>query len=676
MAHGQLATSQGSSSGFPDSALVQLQTARDAALQAARAAVRDTTRLTRLLAILSEPGTLDQLLDRALSTLSELFIADIIVLLDPIGTGGFLPLASVGLPESMTLQPFSFAPDHYLHQMMRERKLRIIDNVAEDEILDPRFRELEAQVVVGLPVFGENSIRGVLVVARCQGERFADSEIDLLATMAYRIGLTLEDDQRKVQLEEIIQSGNVIGRHLDPHMITSQAARLIQNITRAKSGAVALRNSRGEFYCAALHGLPMNGSQTVCRLASQLVKHPQFTIDLPYSTDAVAELLQLVDTDILPPTPIQTMLAFPIHQNNCLVGILFAFRFHSLAFNAITSQMGMLYTNYVAAALENAHLFQTGQRELTERIKAEQALRASDNRFRAIIRSVSDIITILTPDGIIHYISPAAELLWKYSVITLYGQNILDYLPNDDRTNLNELLQQVISQDEKNEIKGGVRILDKEQQWRFFEVTLVNLSHDPEIMGIVATFHDVTERNLYELELNRLAFHDPLTSLPNRAHFMERLRIALAQADRADLCVAVIFFDLDNFKQVNDTLGHEYGDKVLCTVADRMRSCMRQGDTAARLGGDEFTLMIEGLSSLEQVIPVAKRLLHLLHEPIEIDGHTILVGGSMGISLSIPFKDNREQLLRKADLAMYQAKKSGKGCFRIYEENWATNPDG
>ena len=95
------------------------------------------------------------------------------------------------------------------------------------------------------------------------------------------------------------------------------------------------------------------------------------------------------------------MLAFPIHQNNHLVGILFAFRSQLLAFNAITSQMGMLYTNYVAAALENAHLFQTGQRELTERIKAEQALRASDNRFRAIIRSVSDIITILTPDGII-----------------------------------------------------------------------------------------------------------------------------------------------------------------------------------------------------------------------------------------------------------------------------------
>ncbi len=674
MAQGQPAPPQ-SASGFPDNALVQLQVARDAALQAARAAVRDTTRLTRLLAILSEPGTLDQLLDRALSTLSELFIADIIILLDPIGTGGFLPLASVGLPESMTLQPFSFAPDRYLYQMMREGKIRIIGNVAEDEILDFRFRELEAQVVVGLPVFGENSIRGVLVVARCQGGRFADSEIDLLATMAYRIGLTLEDDQRKVQLEEIIQSGNVIGRHLDPRIITSQAARFIQEITRAKSGAVALRNNRGEFYCAALHGLPMNGSQMVCSLASLLAQNPQFTIDLPYSTDAVEELLQCADTEILPSPPFQTMLAFPIHQNNHLVGILFAFRSQLLAFNAITSQMGMLYTNYVAAALENAHLFQTGQRELTERIKAEQALRASDNRFRAIIRSVSDIITILSSEGIIRYISPAAESLWKCSVVNLYGQNILDYLPDGDRTNLNELLQQVISQDAKNEIKGDIRSLNKEQQWRFFEVTLVNLSHDPEIMGIVATFHDVTERNLYEQELNRLAFHDPLTNLANRAHFMERLRNGLAQANRANLCVAVIFLDLDNFKQVNDTLGHEYGDKVLCTIADRVRSCLRQGDTAARLGGDEFTLLIEGLSSPEQVIPIVNRLLQLLHESIESDGHTILVGGSMGISLSKPYKDNPEQLLRKADLAMYQAKNSGKGCYRIYEVDLVTNAD-
>jgi diguanylate cyclase (GGDEF)-like protein/PAS domain S-box-containing protein len=658
----------GSPANLGNDPVVRLQAARDAALQAARSAIRDTTRLTRLLAILSEPGEIEALLDRALSTLSELFVADILVLHDPIGTGTSLPIASVGIPESMVNEPFSCDRNHILYQVMRERKPLIVPDACEDKTVDVWFRELDVRVMVSLPVFGENSIRGVLIVARCHPNPFADSEIDLLSSMAYRIGLALEDTQRKVQLEHIIQSGNVIGRHLDPKMIASEAARLMRGIARADIGAVVLRHPRGEFSCSALHGLPWHCAQALCQFASFLVLNTEFAIDRAYCTDTLPELLHPLGLCISPHKSVATILAIPIHHKNHLAGVLFALRFEPLAFNAITTQMGMLYANYISAALENAVLYQAGQKELSERIRAEQALRASDDRFRALIRSVSDIIAILSPSGTIRYISPAAESLWGCSVVALHGQSILEYLDGEDKERFLEFLKQMPQRHVKSELKSTLRCIDVGKRCRFFEVTLVNLVHESAVNGIVATFHDATERNLYEQELSKLAYQDPLTGLANRAHFMERLQNALAQGSGGTQWVAVLFFDLDNFKQINDRFGHEYGDRVLCIVADRIRSCMRKEDIAARLGGDEFTLLIEGVVSVEQVLPLAQRLIHLLHQPITIDRHEMSIGASMGIALGQPFQDSCEVVLRNADLAMYLAKNSGKGCFRIYSE--------
>lgn len=647
--------------------LVQLQVAREEALQAARAAVRDTTRLTRLLAIISEPGTTDLLLDRALATLSELFTADIIVLFDPIGTGSFSPLASIGLPEYMAEEPFSYESGTYLREVLHEEKPLQIQNVSDDMKIDLHFREMDVNVLVVLPVKGENSIRGALVVARCRPDLFAASEIDLLTTMAYRIGLALEDAQRKLQLEQIIQSGNIIGRILDANVITSESVRLFVSIAHADCGAIVLRQTQGGFYCSAMQGLPEDYGHELARLAVYIMDDPELLADRPYCLDTFSPLFPSLGLRHLQESHIQSLLAIPIHQKEVIVGILFTFRFNFLKFNSISVQMGMLYSNYVSAALENALLYQAGQNELAERIKAEQALRASDDRFRALIRSVSDIIAILSPIGTIRYISPAAEYLWECSAFLMHGQNIVDYLHNDDRVVFNDLLQHFVKQEKANDLHSAVRIIKNNQQWRFFEVTLANLLNDPAIDGIVATFHDVTERNLYERRLTKLAFRDPLTGLANRAHFLERLHNGLLRANSEGHCVAVIFFDLDNFKKVNDTLGHAYGDKVLCAVADKVSSCLRKEDTAARLGGDEFTLLIEGIKTVEQIIPMAKRLLHLLHEPVEIDGHKIFVGGSMGIALSELNKDDHDTLLRKADLAMYQAKSSGKGCLKIYK---------
>ncbi|MFO1372544.1 MAG: EAL domain-containing protein [Candidatus Competibacteraceae bacterium] len=256
--------------------------------------------------------------------------------------------------------------------------------------------------------------------------------------------------------------------------------------------------------------------------------------------------------------------------------------------------------------------------------------------------------------------------MWRCSAEALPGQSVFNRVHPEDADTLRDLLSQACEQPSST-LTGAVRLGQGQDAWRDFEVILVNLLDEPAVAGIVATYHDVTERKTYERELTKLAFRDPLTGLANRAYFRDRLRHELIRADAEGRSVAVIFFDLDNFKIVNDSLGHACGDQVLRVVADRVRACLRRDDIAARLGGDEFTILIEGVTAVDQVMPLANRLISDLHDPIRLEGRDLFVGGSMGIAISTPNQDSTDDLLRKADLAMYHAKSSGKGCYAIFD---------
>jgi diguanylate cyclase (GGDEF)-like protein len=175
-----------------------------------------------------------------------------------------------------------------------------------------------------------------------------------------------------------------------------------------------------------------------------------------------------------------------------------------------------------------------------------------------------------------------------------------------------------------------------------------------------------TERQAIEQELARLAFVDPLTGLANRALFMQRLNQACTRATTEGSGLAVLFIDLDNFKRVNDSLGHAWGDHVLLTVAARLRGALRATDTAARLGGDEFTVLIEDVESPSTAIAIAERIAQLLREPIELQGRPFFIGGSVGIALGGSNADAPAELLRKADVAMYRSKTTGKGRSCVY----------
>lgn len=187
-----------------------------------------------------------------------------------------------------------------------------------------------------------------------------------------------------------------------------------------------------------------------------------------------------------------------------------------------------------------------------------------------------------------------------------------------------------------------------------------------ELENYLAIFSDITLRKREEQELYELATHDALTGLPNRSFFGEQFRQAMARAKRAGRLAGLLYLDLDRFKPVNDRLGHESGDKLLRTVARRLRGLVREEDTIARLGGDEFAVILEHLPRVRDAAATARKVLHALNRPYRLEGHKAIVTASVGIAVYPLDGDSVETLLKRADRAMYRAKRARGNEFRFW----------
>jgi diguanylate cyclase (GGDEF)-like protein/PAS domain S-box-containing protein len=304
--------------------------------------------------------------------------------------------------------------------------------------------------------------------------------------------------------------------------------------------------------------------------------------------------------------------------------------------------------------------------DVTEHKKVEKVIKESEERFRSLVQNSSDIITILGADGTVHYVSPAVQRVTGYKPEEKVGTNAFGSVHPDDTEQALNTFAEVLK------VPGlhpplEFRVPHKDGSWRYLEHVVNNLLDDPAVRGVVINSWDVTERKALEQQLQHQAFHDLLTGLPNRALFMDRLERAFVRVNRRGTKVAVLFMDLDNFKVINDSLGHEVGDQLLVAVAERLKTCLRPEDTAARLGGDEFTILVEDVTGVGDVAQIAERIAEKLQPPFALQDQEVFATVSTGIALNSTAQEQAADLLRHADLAMYRAKRRGKARYEVFE---------
>lgn len=310
------------------------------------------------------------------------------------------------------------------------------------------------------------------------------------------------------------------------------------------------------------------------------------------------------------------------------------------------------------------------QKTIAECHRIQQLLKVSEKRLEGILTSLDEVVCSFSAISFeLLYLNPAAE--------KMYGRPVGDFFVNPDlwvemtyppdRIHLQDIHQKVL---EQGEMELDYRILRPNGEYRWLRDrrrVIYDINGSPlRLDGIIA---DITDRKHAEERLMYEAHHDPLTGLYNRTWFMDKIEQAVVRNQALpDQKFAILFVDLDRFKVINDSLGHSLGDQLLVSIAQRLKNTLRETDAIARLGGDEFTILVETIHTLEDSIKVAERLLMTLGEPFVLQGRQVFTNASIGIAFNSPLYTCGADLLRDADIAMYQAKARGKGCYAIFDQ--------
>ncbi len=305
-------------------------------------------------------------------------------------------------------------------------------------------------------------------------------------------------------------------------------------------------------------------------------------------------------------------------------------------------------------------------RDITALKQVEMALRQNEERLQLVTENMSDLVCLHQLDGQYLYVTPSCQSLLGYSPTELLGQDPYHWVHPEDQAQFRQASNWLTLT--KNAVPVTYRMRKKTGDYIWLE-TLTKPIFDTEgkIIHLQMTSRDVSAQIKVEQQLRHDAFYDALTGLPNRHMLIERLNQIIKRVKRSPaLKIAVLFLDLDHFKVINDSLGHLIGDQLLMAVAHKLNTCIREIDLAVRLGGDEFVIVLEEVSSIGDVVYIAERILRELQSPIQLHDRDIFITTSIGIVWVTSNHHQAEDLIRDADLAMYQAKSQGRGCYAIF----------
>jgi len=482
-------------------------------------------------------------------------------------------------------------------------------------------------------------------------------------------------------------------------LIMSRLSGLMSQLGRAVSREQVLRNAATNFVAIPYReGIYSAAMKAIAKLTGDHIDHIQLITGLPDECMKIAAFQQHQDTVY------QSPIAMPMLPTPLLIQLQkgVAKSYHHNDYPELWREFGIKKTCneilLVPVSIQQrllASLVISGKKRLIEEVKdsiealsaqialALESLSLTENlhkqrseaRFRSLVQHGSDIIMIIDAHGGIRYISPAAGRLLGYQPEGLIGTNLGQRLIQPSNLNSLESFYEMMISAPGKIYNTEITMQHCEGDWFHFELTGSNLLHDTNVQGLLITARDISERKIFEQQLQHQAFHDALTGLPNRELIMNRLQHALVRSNRhspTDL-LAVLFIDLDLFKVVNDSLGHEAGDHLLIAVADRLQKAIRPQDTVARFGGDEFMILLEDLPDEATAHAVVKQILAEMSVTEMINGYEIIVTASIGVAFNRGGADSTTDLLRYADAAMYQAKREGKGRYHIFDGSTGIN---
>ncbi|HLO75798.1 MAG TPA: diguanylate cyclase [Magnetospirillum sp.] len=306
-------------------------------------------------------------------------------------------------------------------------------------------------------------------------------------------------------------------------------------------------------------------------------------------------------------------------------------------------------------------------RDISKFVRSAEALREREERLQGILASVAEGIVTVNDSGRIESANPAAEKMFGYKRGQMAGMDLTELLPEDMRTHHRRFFDAYMSGLFPTLMGRMVEGVGVRMDGSTFpmEISVSELRHGRQRL-FTAIMRDISERKENEDRIRRLAHHDNLTGLPNRNLLNDRMNHALARVKRNGGRMAVLYVDLDKFKPINDTLGHEAGDHVLREVSARLAACVRSSDTVARVGGDEFVVVVEEIQRPAEAATVARKIVETLSKPVAYDGHSCQVGASVGVAVFPDDGNSMEEVCKAADIAMYRVKHAGRNGFCFF----------